>query len=282
MHASLLVFCFVFGFAAASQDAGAAADCRDWQDCREQALAAAARQDYESFHDLAWRAVQKGPKNDPALMTMLARAQSLSGRPHDALVMLQRLASMGVATDAGESDDFRRVRALPGWPDVERQLAELKTGSPGTPASAAAAAITSAKPTPPAASPANPAAAKTAALPPTASAPPAAAREPATPDKAAEEPAVGDAADALHFSSEPFTAASLAYDAVSDRFIVAHRKERRLSVIGERSSHMSNLIGANPAALARLRRLPSTRTRAICGWRAQAAITKAPCCTSCN
>ncbi len=40
----------------------------------------------------AWRAIQKGPKNDPALMLMLARAQSLSGRPGDALVMLERLA----------------------------------------------------------------------------------------------------------------------------------------------------------------------------------------------
>ena len=50
---------------------------------------------------------------------MLARAQSLSGRPLDALVMLQRLAA-GLATDAATSDDFRRVRALPGWEDFPR------------------------------------------------------------------------------------------------------------------------------------------------------------------
>ena len=49
------------------------------------ALAAADRREYERFHDLSWRAVQLGPRNDPALMSMLARAQALSGRPHDAL-----------------------------------------------------------------------------------------------------------------------------------------------------------------------------------------------------
>ena len=44
-------------------------------DCRAQAQAAAARGDYEIFHDLAWRAVQKGPRNDPDLMYLLARAR---------------------------------------------------------------------------------------------------------------------------------------------------------------------------------------------------------------
>ena len=63
-----------------------AQECREWQECRQLALAAAERQDYNAFHDLAWRALQAGPKNDPALMTMLARAQSLSGRPGDAQI----------------------------------------------------------------------------------------------------------------------------------------------------------------------------------------------------
>ena len=90
-------------------------ECRAWQECRQLALDAAARQDFETFHDLAWRAVQTGPKNDSALMYLLARAQSLSGRPGDALVMLQRLAQMGVQTDAATNEDFRRVRALPAW-----------------------------------------------------------------------------------------------------------------------------------------------------------------------
>lgn len=102
-------------------------DCTEWHACRDLAVAAASREDYEAFHDLAWRAVQQGPKNDQALLLLLARAQSLSGRPGDALVMLARLADLGVATDAATNPDFRRVRALPGWPDLERRTATVET-----------------------------------------------------------------------------------------------------------------------------------------------------------
>ncbi|MEZ5288579.1 MAG: hypothetical protein R2712_27985 [Vicinamibacterales bacterium] len=38
---------------------------------------------FERAHDRAWRAVQQGPKDDPALLFLLARAQALSGRPED-------------------------------------------------------------------------------------------------------------------------------------------------------------------------------------------------------
>src|SRR5262245_9197775 len=69
--------------------------CSEWRECRQMALDAAASGQYELFHDLAWRTVQTGPRNDPALMFLLARAQALSNRPHDALVMLQRLADKG-------------------------------------------------------------------------------------------------------------------------------------------------------------------------------------------
>ena len=73
----------------------------------QQALAAAERGDYEAFHDLAWRAVQTGPARDPGVdAAQLARAQALSGRPHDALVMLERLAEMGVASDAETNPEF--------------------------------------------------------------------------------------------------------------------------------------------------------------------------------
>src|SRR3954469_25209683 len=105
-------------------------DCQDWHECRELAVDAAARQDYERFHDLAWRTVQMGPKNDPALMYQLARAQSLSGRPADALVMLQRLAQMGTKTDAATDDDFRRVRALPGWSQFDAAAAPSSETQP--------------------------------------------------------------------------------------------------------------------------------------------------------
>jgi hypothetical protein len=112
--------------------------CADVRDCRQQALDAAAAGDYERFHDLAWRAVQKGRPNDPDLMYVLARAQALSGRPGDALVMLQRLTDMGVATDAATSEDFRRVRDLNGWSDLEAKMAAL--GAPRMTAAAPAAA----------------------------------------------------------------------------------------------------------------------------------------------
>jgi hypothetical protein len=106
-----------------SQAQPAAPECTSWQVCRDEALQAAELQDFERFHDLAWRAMQKGPRNQPELMQLLARAQSLSGRPTDALVMLERLAALGVKTEAATSDDFRRVRALPGWAAFQERLA---------------------------------------------------------------------------------------------------------------------------------------------------------------
>src|SRR5437899_12910429 len=115
--------------------------CTEWRDCRQMALAAAARGDYETFHDLAWRAVQTGPPRDPALLFLLARAQALSGRPHDALIMLQRLAEMGVPSDITANDEFVQTRQLPGWPDVSA-LIERLTHPESTPL-ASSAAVTS-------------------------------------------------------------------------------------------------------------------------------------------
>ena len=107
-----------------------APECADWRECRTQALEAASRGEYETFHDLAWRAAQKGPPRDSDLMYLVARAQALSGRPSDALVMLRRLAEMGVATDAVSSDEFERVRALAGWADVAALTATSAAPSP--------------------------------------------------------------------------------------------------------------------------------------------------------
>src|SRR3954471_19141847 len=118
------------------QDPSARPECKEWHECRQLALDAAARQDYETFHDLAWRAVQTGPRNDPALMYLLARAQSLSGRPADALVMLQRLAQIGTQTDAATIDDFRRVRALPGWAEFAAAAPPSSDTQPAPSASA--------------------------------------------------------------------------------------------------------------------------------------------------
>jgi len=120
------------------------AACADAPDCRRQSTEAAARGEYEQAHDLAWRAVQKGSASDPESMLVLARAQSLSGRPSDALVMLGRLAGMGLKPDVAKDPDFRRVRDLPGWPELEARLN-------GTPMAAAPLA-----PVAPKASPAAP------------------------------------------------------------------------------------------------------------------------------
>jgi hypothetical protein len=121
----------------------ALSECSDWKDCRTKALEAASRDDYDAFHDLAWRAVQKGPPRDPDLMYLVARAQSLSGRPADALVMLRRLAEMGIPTDAVSSEEFERVRALPAWAEFaalleSRKPASAPSAAPPEPSAAAA------------------------------------------------------------------------------------------------------------------------------------------------
>ena len=228
-----------------------ATDCKDWRECQKLALDAAARQDYNAFHDLAWRALQTGPKNDPTLMTMLARAQSLSGRPGDALVMLQRLAAMGVVTDAATDDDFRFVRALPAWPEFEARISGLP--APDKPPSTATAP-TSATPlpgkppvdTPPAGKREKPASRSTTAE---TAKPEAPAPEPPKPDPPAtveSKPAAASKVKGpLLFSAPGLTAVGLGYDAVSGRFIVGDRKDRRLLVVGERSGRLASLAGVD-------------------------------------
>ena len=185
------------------------APCPNVDECRKQAAEAADRGDYETFHDLAWRAVQKGKPNDPALMYLLARAQSLSGRPGDALVMLQRLRELGITTDAATNDDFRFVRALKGW-------AEFAGTSP-----------------PAAASPAPPSApVAPSPVPPAPSSPPIPSAAPTT---------------ALTFDARSLDPVGLAYDAVSRRFLIGDRTAGRLIVIDEVSHHVVNLVSAASA-----------------------------------
>jgi len=196
-------------------------DCSDWRDCRQLALGAAERGEFEAFHDLAWRAVQKGPAKDPSLMLMLARAQSLSGRPHDALVMLLRLAEMGVASDAATNEDFSRTRQLPGWPEAEARIAAMTTRT-----------VTAAP------------AAPTVATPP----PPAAARP--TPEPAPATVSVVTlpaASTGVRFSMQPFEISGLAYDVVSSRFVMGDRLGRKLVEVDERSNKAIDLVRADSA-----------------------------------
>jgi hypothetical protein len=195
------------------------------------ALEAAERGEYETFHDLAWRTIQTGDRKDPALMYLLARAQSLSGRPHDALVMLQRLAAMNVPSDAATNDDFARVRALADWPELAAQLERLQPG--GAAAAAQPSALVS--PSSPASSAAPSAFAPTARP----SSVPAPTNQPAIPP--------ASAAKALRFSTAPFAVGGLAYDAASRRFLFGDRLGRKLIVVGEGSNQTSDLVHGDSA-----------------------------------
>ena len=221
-------------------------DCKEWHECQKMALEAAERQDYNAFHDLSWRALQTGPKNDPALMTMLARAQSLSGRPGDALVMLQRLAAMGVTTDAATSDDFRFVRALPGWADFEARLSGMPAPTPSTvvpsPEAKRPDAAAASKRGTPATKPPKGELAKTEPPKPDTVTPESPKPEPAP---ASEAKLAGPRTGPLVFSAPGLTAVGLGYDAVSGRFIVGDRTDRRLLVVGERSGRLASLAGVD-------------------------------------
>ncbi len=224
VHVALVVLTLAF-----QDPQPARPDCQEWHECRQLALDAAARQDYERFHDLAWRTVQIGPKNDPALMYQLARAQSLSGRPGDALVMLQRLAQMGTKTDAATNDDFRRVRALAGWAEFESAAGGLANSQPAT-------SPTETQPRDSVANRVKPPAAAEIAI--------KAAPKPI--DPAAAPPALA-AAESLRFTASTSTPAGIAYDAVSRRFIIGDRDARKLTVIDEFSQHVANLASAQSA-----------------------------------
>ena len=224
------------------------AACTDWRECRQLALGAAERGDHETFHDLAWRAVQTGPPRDPGLMLLLARAQSLSGRPHDALVMLQRLAEMGAGADAATSDDFIRTRQLPGWPEVQARLEQVA----GPDRAAAAAAPGSSTVSPAAAGragtapapgpPATPSAAPSSAAPIPSPAKPSAASA-----SAAASTAPRPASEALRFSTSRLALGGLAYDSVSHRYLVGDRLGRRVMVVSEGSGSVVDLVRSDSA-----------------------------------
>ena len=196
--------------------------CADAAACRTEAEAAAARGEFEMFHDLAWRALQKGRPNDPALMFLLARAQALSGRPDDAIVMLGRLVDMHAQVDLA-LPDFDRTRLRPGWAGLEARLRPAPR--PGdTPAPSPAPAPSAATATP------------------GAPAPETRAAEPAP------TPAAPGSTEAFDFDPpvelRPF---AIAHDAVSRRFVVGDAPSRRLFVIDEVSRRVVSYVSAASA-----------------------------------
>jgi sugar lactone lactonase YvrE len=273
----LLVVITSSGTVAAAAQAPAA-DCVRWDECRDRALEARASGQYERFHDLAWRAVQTGSPDDPALMYLLARAQALSGRRRDALIMLRRLADMGVPTDAATEEDFRRTRELAGWTAIESRFARLATeGLPSPPAASATPpaatppAVTTpavaAAPTPraatPVAPPAMPAPAVATAPPglpggaspaspvaPAVRAGPPPAATPVVPTPAAATATVAaplPTTEVARFATDAFGPAGIAYDEVSRRFLFGDMRGRRLFVVGEGSSRTVDLIRGDAA-----------------------------------
>jgi hypothetical protein len=206
------------------------AECGDWRECRQRALDAAAAAEYETFHDQAWRAVQKGPPRDPSLMYLLARAQSLSGRPHDALVMLLRLAERGIETDAATNEEFAPVRRLPQWPEhAERLTPGSASGAgrstseaPGTAAPAAAPRVRAG-------------AADTDAF-------AAATAVGSTPAGVVDRSGVTPIEDALRVPALTLTPVALAHDRASGRFVFGDAPGRRLVIVDERMHFVVDLV----------------------------------------
>jgi hypothetical protein len=264
-----MIFVILAALLAAAPQSDRGPECSGWQECRAMALAAADRAEYETFHDLAWRAMQTGPPRDPSLMLMLARAQALSGRPHDALVMLDRLAQMGVPSDADTSDDFARTRQLPDWPEVAARIERLRTPAtaptpappPPAPPAPAAAPRRGARSTAKAAPPAPALKAEPPAPPPPPVEPLPAPPPPAAPLPPTEPPPPAPAAtpapvvpvvpvaksEAARFSTDRSGVVGLAYDLVSRRILFADRIGRKLVVVGEGSNHPLDLVRADSA-----------------------------------
>lgn len=198
-------------------------------------------------------------------MLLLARAQSLSGRPGDALVMIRRLAERGAVPDVRASDDFRRVRALPGWAAVEVLLNVEAPGTSGNPAT-----VRTPEPPPSAAAPtaaATPSVHGTAAAPASksrstrASAKPAASAPAALKAPGAARVDAAWADDELRVSGASLATIGLAHDSVSRRFIVGDPAANKLVVVDEVFNRVNDLIGAASGGFFGLRALEIDRRR---------------------
>ena len=204
------------GVTEASQIA-ARVECHEVQECRRLALEAQGLGAYETFHDFAWRVIQTGRRNDPELMYLLARAQSLSNRPTDALVTLRRLAEMGVVYDATTNEDLWQVRELPGW----LQVAALIDRLAGSDVARGTTTLPSIAP---------------AATPP----------KPTAPIGGPKIPGL-TVVEAVRFSAPGYVPGGLAYDSVSRRFLVGDLYARKLLVVGEGSDHVVDMVRADSA-----------------------------------
>ena len=247
--ASLLLASLLAWTPSAGAQPASASQCKDWQSCRDLAEQARAAGDSETFHDLAWRAVQTRGRRDPELFFLLARAQALSGRPDDALVTLQRLAQeMHVAKDVSDDPDFRRVRSLRRWPDVDALIKTVAEPIGGTsrqnPTAEPIGGTSRQNPT---AEPIG----GTSRRNPSAEPIGGTSRRNPSPEPTggtsrwnpSAEPIGGTWEEVARFPSERFDAGGLAYDAVSKRFVIGNLPARKLTIVEEGTNRAATLSG---------------------------------------
>ena len=212
------------------------AECSSAVQCRQLANEAIAAGAFERAHDLAWLAYQKGPRQDPQTLVLLARTQSLSGRSDDAFVMLRRLAEAGIAVpELATSEDYARVRSHPGWDQLQSSFEAISatraagaTAEGATSANTSKAARSAAMPAPARPPEGTGGGAKAADVPVAAKEAPAASEaSAATVTRVAEDLALRDL-------SMP---TALAYDAVSARFILSVRDSDALTVLSQTSTN---------------------------------------------
>lgn len=218
--------------------------CSGVAECRAQTEAAIAQGDFERAHDLAWRTVQQGPRNDRSLMFLLARTQALSNRPDDALVMIRRLAALGATVDAS-GDEFARTRDLPGWPAVDAVIvgianppSEPRPSTPTVPTAPEASASARGEPAELRGDESVPARREAVELRRDKPSAPAAPVLPAVPVVSVVVEEAG------RFTSAAFAPGGLACDAVSKRFVFGDRPGRKLQILAEASDYATDLTRA--------------------------------------
>jgi hypothetical protein len=212
------------------------ATCATATECREQCRQAISAGDFERAHDLAWLAFQKGSKQDPGTLTLLARAQSLSGRADDAYIMLRRLVDLNVMVeDVREGKDFERVRAHANWPELLAAYETLAARADTRVVDADDSDVIkppaeAAREAPAPATPPKPSAAAT----------PAVVGPPVAKAKPAPDFEISRAGDDLGVP-EPFRQpVAMAYDAVSARFVLSSAATDELTVLSQTSTNVAS------------------------------------------
>jgi hypothetical protein len=239
-----------FASSAQNSERQSSPGCSDWRECQRLTVEALARGDFETSHDLAWRAVQMGPPHDPSLMYLLARTQAQSGRAHDALVMLDRLAQLGITTDAATREEFRAVRALPGWPQLEARLVtSAAVASPSAPSPSGSPLSVVPRPLP---GKLRKSAARSDNERPSIPVPDASASEAAKGPAVSAVPAIpaSRSQEVLRLTGLAFQAKGFAYDQVSGRFVVGDSAGKKLVVLDERSHLAADLVRGSSAGFA--------------------------------